>query len=91
MKVRKAPVPTIIVTAGVLRRADAVLLSKRPADGLLGGMWEFPGGKQEPGESLPECLARELKEELGIDGAGGRGSGRFQACLHPLQGGAACL
>ncbi len=67
MKVKKAPVPTIIVTAGVLRRGNSVLLSKRPADGLLGGMWEFPGGKQEPGESLPECLVRELREELGIE------------------------
>jgi len=66
LKVRKAPVPTLIVTAGVLRRGNTVLLSKRPADGLLGGLWEFPGGKQEPCESLPECLARELREELGI-------------------------
>lgn len=66
LKTKKAPVPTIIVTAGVLRRGNTVLLSKRPANGLLGGLWEFPGGKQEPGESLPECLARELKEELGI-------------------------
>jgi A/G-specific adenine glycosylase len=66
VKVKKAPVPTITVTAGVLRREDTVLLTKRPADGLLGGMWEFPGGKQEPGETLPECLVRELREELDI-------------------------
>jgi A/G-specific adenine glycosylase len=66
LKTKKAPVPTIIVTAGVIRRGNTVLLSRRPANGLLGGMWEFPGGKQEPGESLAECLPRELKEELGI-------------------------
>jgi A/G-specific adenine glycosylase len=67
VKVKKAPVPTITVTAGVLRRGNTVLLSRRPANGLLGGLWEFPGGKQEPGESLPDCLARELREELGIE------------------------
>jgi A/G-specific adenine glycosylase len=66
LKTKKAAVPTIIVTAGVIRRGNTVLLSRRPANGLLGGMWEFPGGKQEPGESLPECLARELSEELGV-------------------------
>ena len=43
-----------------------LLIAKRPDDKLLGGLWEFPGGKQEDGESLPECLARELREELGI-------------------------
>ena len=67
VKAKKAPVPTLTVTAGVLRRGNTVLLTKRPADGLLGGMWEFPGGKQESGETLAECLARELREELDID------------------------
>jgi A/G-specific adenine glycosylase len=62
---RKAT-PHITVTAAVLARGGQVLLAQRPADGLLGGMWEFPGGKQEPGETLPECLAREIREELGI-------------------------
>jgi A/G-specific adenine glycosylase len=78
VKVKKAPVPTLIVTAGVLRRGNSVLLSKRPADGLLGGMWEFPGGKQEPGESLPECLIRELQEELGVTVKVGTDIGLFK-------------
>jgi A/G-specific adenine glycosylase len=55
------------VAAGVIwNEAGQVLIAQRPADGLLGGLWEFPGGKQEPGETLPECLARELGEELAI-------------------------
>jgi A/G-specific adenine glycosylase len=44
-----------------------LLIAQRPLDGLLGGLWEFPGGKREKGESLPACLQRELREELGID------------------------
>ena len=42
------------------------LIAQRPFDGLLGGLWEFPGGKQEAGESLPQALQREIKEELAI-------------------------
>jgi A/G-specific adenine glycosylase len=61
----KAEVPHYIVTAAVIRRGEKILLAQRPADGLLGGLWEFPGGKTEPGESLAECLRREIREELG--------------------------
>lgn len=43
------------------------LIAQRPLTGLLGGLWEFPGGKQEPGETLPQALRREIKEELAID------------------------
>jgi len=80
VKVKKAPVPTITVTAGVLRRdtGTAVLLTQRPANGLLGGMWEFPGGIQEPGETLPECLVRELREELDIEVSVGKEVGIFR-------------
>jgi len=60
----KKTVPHITVTAAVIEREGRVLLAMRPAEGLLGSMWEFPGGKVEPGEALPECLRREIREEL---------------------------
>lgn len=44
-----------------------VLIDRRPADGLLGGLWEFPGGKIEPQESVEDCIVREIKEEIGIE------------------------
>jgi len=42
------------------------LIARRLPGKHLGGMWEFPGGKQEPGETLEECLAREIREELSL-------------------------
>ena len=57
----------IPVVAGILRKGQTVLVGKRPETHNLGGLWEFPGGKIELGESPEEALARELKEELGID------------------------
>jgi A/G-specific adenine glycosylase len=59
--------PHYSVTAGVIWRGDRVLIAQRPLDGRLGGLWEFPGGKQEKGESLEECLSREIREELAIE------------------------
>jgi A/G-specific adenine glycosylase len=67
VKKKRAPTPHYDVTAGLIRNGDGqLLIAKRLDDALLGGLWEFPGGKQEDGESLPECLARELQEELAI-------------------------
>lgn len=61
-------VPHKIVGAAVLRnKKGQVLISQRPENAMLGGLWEFPGGTLEPGESISECIARELKEELGVD------------------------
>jgi len=62
----RRPVPHYLVTAAVIRRDDKILIARRPADGLLGGMWEFPGGKLEPGEDLQTCLQREIEEELAV-------------------------
>lgn len=67
---KKAPrkkIPHIIVGAAVVMNGQGeVLVAQRRAEDMLGGLWEFPGGKQEAGESIEECVARELKEELGI-------------------------
>ena len=60
-------VPHRHVGAGVIiNRAGKVLLARRPDDAMLGGLWEFPGGGQQEEESLPDCVCRELREELGI-------------------------
>ncbi|MDR6951991.1 8-oxo-dGTP diphosphatase [Ancylobacter sp. 3268] len=57
----------ILVAACALVDADGrVLLAQRPEGKQLAGLWEFPGGKVEPGERPEECLIRELAEELGI-------------------------
>lgn len=60
----KSPIPHLQVTAALIEKDGKYLLAKRPLEGLLGGMWEFPGGKQEKGETLPITLEREIKEEL---------------------------
>ncbi|RZA12477.1 MAG: NUDIX domain-containing protein, partial [Lysobacteraceae bacterium] len=63
----------IQVVAGVLRDAQGrVLLARRPEGRDLAGLWEFPGGKVEPGETPANALARELREELGIEARAGR-------------------
>jgi A/G-specific adenine glycosylase len=61
------PVPLQVIGVGVvLNDAGEVLIDQRLEEGLLGGLWEFPGGKQEPDESIRATIARELLEELGI-------------------------
>jgi A/G-specific adenine glycosylase len=55
------------VTAAMIRRDDGrILVARRPSGGIHGGLWEFPGGKQEAGESLEACLEREIAEELSL-------------------------
>jgi 8-oxo-dGTP diphosphatase len=67
----------LLVAACALIDADGrVLLAKRPPGRPLAGLWEFPGGKVEPGETPEAALVRELEEELGIEVA--------QKCLAPL-------
>jgi len=60
----------IVVCAAVVERDGRFLITKRQKGVHLEGLWEFPGGKCDPGESLPACLARELKEELDVDVVG---------------------
>ncbi len=73
----KPTIPHITVTAAAITNRSKVLIARRPSKGLLGGMWEFPGGKVESDESLEECLAREIKEELGAIITVGKSIGTF--------------
>ena len=53
--------------AGVIKREGLILIGKRCIDDSYGGLWEFPGGKIEEGETDSQCLEREIQEELGLD------------------------
>jgi A/G-specific adenine glycosylase len=86
---KKPPIPHYTVTAAVIQQFDRfqrdtalpenpVLLARRPSHGLLGGLWEFPGGKLQDGEDLPACLRREICEELGVDIAVGEAIGIYK-------------
>lgn len=69
--------PIVLVAAAALIDVDGrVLICQRPEGKQLAGLWEFPGGKVEPGETPEACLIRELEEELGIHVA--------KACLAPF-------
>ncbi|MCB1490320.1 MAG: (deoxy)nucleoside triphosphate pyrophosphohydrolase [Rhodobiaceae bacterium] len=69
--------PIVLVTACALLDMDnRVLIAQRPEGKSLAGLWEFPGGKVEPGETPEAALIRELKEELDVDATA--------ACLAPL-------
>lgn len=57
---------TIVVLAAVIERGERLLVSRRLKGTHLADLWEFPGGKLEPGETHEACLARELMEELGV-------------------------
>ena len=59
----------LVAAAALVDDEGRVLIAQRPADKSLGGLWEFPGGKVEPGEGLEAALARELLEELGVTAA----------------------
>jgi mutator protein MutT len=60
-----ADAPAVVVTAAIIEREGAYLVTRRPLGVHLEGLWEFPGGKCDSGESLEACLAREIREELG--------------------------
>ena len=67
-KRRRQRQPHYTVVAAVIHNADGrVLIAQRPAEGLLGNLWEFPGGKVEQGETLEQALKREIQEELAVE------------------------
>lgn len=73
----EAPKPILLVAACALVDADGrVLITQRPEGKQLAGLWEFPGGKVEPGETPEEAVIRELREEIGVE--------TKIACLAPL-------
>jgi len=78
VKKKKNQIPHIIVVAAVIRDGSRVLITKRLPDKLLGGLWEFPGGKVEEGESQQTALKRELCEEIGVEVAVGHHMEKYQ-------------
>ncbi|OWJ55861.1 8-oxo-dGTP diphosphatase MutT [Inquilinus limosus] len=74
---RLPPLPVVLVVAVALVDADGrVLIAQRPEGKSMAGLWEFPGGKVDPGETPEAALIRELREELGVD--------TEESCLAPF-------
>ena len=71
--------PIIEVAAALIFRDGRLLIARRQAQAHLGGLWEFPGGKREPGETFAQCLVREIREELGVTISVGA---RFETITH---------
>lgn len=68
VKQKKQPVPHHDIVVALIRDAEGrYFVQRRPEDAMLGGLWEFPGGKRKPGEQLEDALRREVREELGTD------------------------
>lgn len=66
-----APRPAVRVGVAVIVRDGRVLIDRRAGGGPMADWWEFPGGKATPGESIPDCIRREIREELGVEVAVG--------------------
>ncbi|GAB4547070.1 MAG: A/G-specific adenine glycosylase [Anaerolineae bacterium] len=85
--------PHYDVTAAVIHGDNGqLLIAQRKPEAMLGGLWEFPGGKCQPGEALPDCLRREIREELGLEIEVGRhlttiehGYTHFRISLHVFE------
>jgi 8-oxo-dGTP diphosphatase len=78
----KEPRQLVDVSAALIFHGGKLLITQRPADAHLGGLWEFPGGKREAGETFEQCVAREIREELGMEIAVGE---LFEEITHAYQ------
>ena len=67
VKLKSKKIPHYNVAVGVIWKNNDILIAKRQLGGLLGGLWEFPGGKLSDSESAEECVIREIQEEVGIN------------------------
>ncbi len=81
------PASDVHVVAGAVVRDGRVLLAQRNRPPELAGLWELPGGKVEPGETVEDALRRELREELGVEVRGAR---RFGAAVTLANGAVLC-
>lgn len=88
---QEPPSKRLDVVIAIIFRQARILIAKRRKGDTFADHWEFPGGKQEPGESTVECLHRELREELGITvdhleplATISHSYPDFQVCLHPF-------
>ena len=62
------PIPHKFIGVGVIQNEQKqILIDRRLPEGIMGGLWEFPGGKIEPGETVEDCIKREIWEEIGIE------------------------
>lgn len=75
---KKLERPHYQIAVGVVWKGNKILVSKRKSKGLLGGLWEFPGGKIQKGETSAACAAREVKEEVGVDVEVGSSIGKIK-------------
>ena len=66
VRTRRRATPRRHIAVGVIRKEGRILITRRKEDGLLGGLWEFPGGKVEPGETAVEACKREIAEEVNL-------------------------
>lgn len=92
VKRAKKELPHHEIGVGVIWKRGRILIQQRLAEGLLGGLWEFPGGKQEPNETLAQCVAREIREEVGLEvrvadkiAAIDHGYSHFSITMHAFQ------